>query len=181
MIAVSKSLDEPTGETYMTKWHDHTWTFTASILGSPIELKKSPPPNSFKLVPKRDADEKIYLYTIEPLIPNCIAAAWAECRLLPQGGLPLTKAVPPASKLDPSKPDFKTALEALVKDIKANRIPDLSFCFERLVGTFPGNTFDNPVAFYQVANVFTDPTQLLLIVDPDLISASPGGTVAGHN
>lgn len=165
----------------MAHWHDRIWTLQASLLGTPIQLRPQAA-NTFKLVPSKDLNQNIAVYTIEAAAEGSIAPGWVGCRLVPQGGVPLTKRLPEGSKLDPASPSFRADLKALIQDIRDNKIDDVPFVYERLVGTVQFNTQHHPLTFYQVANVFKgDPQKALLIVDVNVLSGSPGGVVGGNN
>lgn len=163
----------------MATWHDKTWTFDVSILGANL-LQPPPASNSFTLEPSVDTNQNIYLYTIAALTAGSIAPPWVGRTLLPQGGLPLKKNVPLASRLDAAAPGYLNRLEQVAADIADNLIQHYPFQFERLVGTVTLNGRESPVTFYQMEKMFKANGKLLLLVDVDLIGASPHGTVAGN-
>jgi len=167
------------GEKNMATWHNRTWTFDLSIAGANL-TQPAPASNQFTLVPSRDTNQDIYLYTIVPATANSIAPLWVGRILLPQGGLPLKKNIPLAERLDPAATGYLDKLEHIATDIGDNLIKQYPFQFERLVGTVTINGKESPVAFYQMEKAFKANGKLLLFVDVDLIGAAPHGTVSGN-
>ena len=64
-------------------------------------------------------------------------------------------------------------------DKLTKKIAKTPFAFERLVGFVNFNGEDNPVSFYKLEKGFTDGKKALLVIDVNLIGASPGGFVGG--
>jgi hypothetical protein len=162
----------------MATWHDKTFTFDLSLLGSDF---LSPPPasNRFTLTPSRDTDNRIYLYTITPEAPGAVPPFWAGCKLLPQGGTRLTKHFRRNAGLIPGTPEHLAEISQRVTAAQS-KVTAHPFRFERLVGTLPKNGKDNPVAFYQIERGYPGAQKTLLVVVINLIGASPNGTVAGN-
>jgi hypothetical protein len=170
----------------MATWEGRTFELALSSVGQDMI---EPATYRFQFTPVPDDGTETYYYKIVPESDNLPSAAtnpFEGRSFVAQSGRKLAKYIPEDDRLDEesfSNPDdYKGVLQALAAEITGDKIDEDPCGYERLVGFVTTQldettSVDNPVMFYQVENVFTDPEKLLLIAKIRRVGANPNGSI----